>query len=138
MKFKTHNDSGLTTGISLQGHIFNSYEGLKKIFGPPIISERDDKIECQWIIELDNGDIASIYSWKEPYDKCYKWHVGGHKKRVIYTVDDIIEEAESINKKLGFLCNECDIYKKKDNFHHSEIKREYKRCNQCHDLLDNI
>ena len=137
MKFKTHSDWELAVETSLQGYTFNSYEGLKKIFGPPIIS-RDDKVECEWVIELDNGDIATIYSWKEPYDECYKWHVGGHKKRVIYAVDDIIDEAELIDKKLGFECNECELYRKKEYFHHSELKKEYKICNECFDLLDNI
>ena len=120
-----------------QGYTFNSYEGLKKIFGPPIIS-RDVKVECEWVVEFENGDIATIYSWKEPYDECYKWHVGGHKKRVIYAVDDIIDEAELIDKKLGFECNECELYRKKEYFHHSELKKEYKICNECFDLLDNI
>ena len=48
MKFKTHSDWELAVDTSLQGHIFNSYEGLKKIFGAPIIS-RDDKVECEWV-----------------------------------------------------------------------------------------
>ena len=137
MKFKTHSDWELAVDTSLQGHIFNSYEGLKKIFGAPIIS-RDDKVECEWVVELENGDIATIYSWKERYDECYKWHIGGHKKRVVDFIDDIIAEQELIDSKLGFMCDECDTYKKKEYFHNSELKKDYTICNKCHELLDNI
>ena len=137
MKFETHSDWELAVNTSLQGYIFNSYDGLKKIFGAPIIS-RDEKVECEWVIELDNGDIATIYSWKEPYDECHKWHVGGHKNRVVDIIDNIIDEVELIDKRLGFECNECELYKRKDSFHPSELKKDYTICNECFELLDNI
>ena len=92
MKFITDADGIInTTGSSYQGYIYSSYEDLLILFGKPIISN-DEKAECQWVLMLEDGHVATIYAWKENYKTCKKWNVGGKSKECYYIVDDIIQD----------------------------------------------
>jgi hypothetical protein len=67
-----------TSGTSLQGSVFTTYEHLVATFGEPTIID-GDKTRAEWILSLQ-GETVTIYDWKTdslPLEG-YDWHVGGH------------------------------------------------------------
>lgn len=61
---------------------------LKQILGHPIYSGNDgeDKVNYEWEMETDNGDVFTVYDWKEyrPLDEheIVEWHIGGMNRAV--------------------------------------------------------
>ena len=73
-------------GTGLVGHVTTTYDDLVKAFGKP---DRDgDKCTAQWIIQFDDGTVATIYDWKEPETPkaAYNWHVGGKNHAAVQLV----------------------------------------------------
>ena len=89
-----------------------SYEELTELFGTPIAreylpwsDETDNKdTRYQWLIEFEDGLLATIYDWKVDYSqKCVmtqpiEWHVGGHDPRVM----DRIYKFTRIDEKMTY------------------------------------
>ena len=73
------------------GSINCTYEKLKSLFGEGIGPSADNKCANQWVIQLENGNLISIYDWK--ISKLYlkehgknlqditKWNVGARGKK---------------------------------------------------------
>lgn len=44
-------------------------------------NDGDDKVNFEWTCETDNGDVFTIYDWKEyrtiETDEEIEWHIGG-------------------------------------------------------------
>jgi len=44
----------------------------------------EDKVNVEWICETENGDVVTIYDWKEGrtigVDEEVEFHLGGHNK----------------------------------------------------------
>jgi hypothetical protein len=65
-----------------------SVNELTKIIGEPTYESNDgeDKVNIEWELEDDNGDVITIYDWKEyrkiGYDEQIEWHVGGMSKNI--------------------------------------------------------
>jgi hypothetical protein len=65
---------------------------LTKVLGEPDYSGNDgeDKVNFEWDMETDNGDVFTVYDWKEyrPLNEIefIKWHIGGKSR-------DITEQA---------------------------------------------
>lgn len=79
-------------GTFLQGDIKCSFTNLCRVFGPPIKSY-ESKSQVEWHIQLDNGDVATIYDWKQygvPYASINNWNIGGHKQEVVNIIKDVI------------------------------------------------
>ena len=61
---------------------------LKQTFGEPSMEDNtgEDKVNFEWDMETEEGDVFSIYDWKEykelDLDKAYEWHIGAHSKSV--------------------------------------------------------
>lgn len=78
---------------------------LKSILGEPVFSDNDgtDKVNFEWELETDNGDVFTVYDWKEyrpisetePID----WHLGAHSKMVT------LDAEKEINAALSQLTN---------------------------------
>ena len=68
---------------SFHGHtITTTPERLINLFGPPTTDSNDgeDKVNMEWILELPDEYIFTIYDWKE-YKKLQmthkiQWHIG--------------------------------------------------------------
>jgi hypothetical protein len=66
--------------------IQTSYAALVKLFGEPNSEGDQYKVYREWILQADNGDVATIYDWKEGLDPAQhplhviSWHLGavGH------------------------------------------------------------
>lgn len=60
----------------------------------------EDKVNFEWICETENGDIVTIYDWKEyrslGFDEEITFHLGGHRK--IHTLNGKEELVKLLNK----------------------------------------
>jgi len=84
MKVLNENEVGnFTTGSSLKGYIYCTYQELIKVLGEPTYPDPsgDNKVQKEWVVEF-NGNVYTIYDWKT-YDSDYtmnvlnEFHVGG-------------------------------------------------------------
>jgi len=61
-----------------------SYFNLIDLFGLPTFGKSsDNKVLSEWVIEGDNGEIATIYDYKSgewDVEFVTRWHLGGNDK----------------------------------------------------------
>ena len=89
---------------SLQGYITVPYQKLIETFGKP--EEGDGyKVDAEWVIEFEDGTIATIYNWKNgknycgssglPVSRIEEWNVGGKDKDAVKKVCQILGVKET-------------------------------------------
>jgi len=78
--------------------ITTSINELTRVLGEPSYTGdfSEDKVTVEWICERENGDIVTIYDWKE-----YRWidknekiefHLGGHSQLITFNgKEDLVE-----------------------------------------------
>jgi len=59
------------------------YELIRVLGNPNYINNNGkDKVNVEWVCERANGDIVTIYDWKESrsikFDEVIEFHLGGH------------------------------------------------------------
>lgn len=98
--YNTHNDKHIDCNMTcLQGYITADYDTLVELFGEP--TEGDNyKVDAEWLLEFEDGTIATIYNWKNgrnycehegfPVEEITDWHIGGHNKRAVHCVEDVL------------------------------------------------
>ncbi len=71
-------------GTSFHDHTFSATVGdLRKSLGEPYCEQNDgeDKVNFEWIMETEEGQVFTIYDWKEyrrlDEDETVEWHIGG-------------------------------------------------------------
>jgi hypothetical protein len=81
-------------GTCLQGRIKTTFDRLEEVFGEPLYPDSfDGKVICEWILEFEDGLIATIYCWKVksvPLGE-YDWHIGGHSEKVVEYIKNHLE-----------------------------------------------
>tara|TARA_B100000900_G_C20407987_1_gene645630 strand:- start:340 stop:660 length:321 start_codon:yes stop_codon:yes gene_type:complete len=105
MGFITHNDDYFDeeaiNGSHRQGYIEADYERLLGLFGKPHCGD-GYKVDWEWSIEFEDGEIATIYNWKSgPNYGCYDvgpgqiktWNVGGFSQRALTNLEKVINAA---------------------------------------------
>jgi hypothetical protein len=76
-----------------------SVNELIKVIGEPtyVVNDGEDKVNIEWELEDDNGNVITIYDWKEyrkiGYDEKINWHIGGKNKDI---TDNAKEEIEYV------------------------------------------
>jgi hypothetical protein len=81
------------TNKSLNGTSFHmstvsaTVNELKQVLGEVrYTGDFDDKVQNEWLMELKNGDVFSVYDWKEykqySNDDVIEWHIGGHDRTI--------------------------------------------------------
>jgi hypothetical protein len=76
-----------------------SVNELIKIIGEPTYEDNtgEDKVNIEWVLEDDNGNVVTIYDWKQyrkiGYDEKIEWHIGGMGKDI---TDNTKEEIEYV------------------------------------------
>ena len=86
-------------GSSYRGVVNTTYEKLVTVFGPPQEGPHDrtlDKITCEWRLRFEDGDIVTIYDWKEtdtPMGE-YERHVGGFRSTALEKVTKALESLK--------------------------------------------
>lgn len=74
-----------------------SVNQLIKVLGEPDYDGNtgEDKTNFEWDMELESGDVFTVYDWKEyrmiDLDEEIEWHIGGHSGSV---TDDAANEIE--------------------------------------------
>jgi hypothetical protein len=78
-----------TSGTSFYDVTFKaSVNKLISIIGEPTMEDNTgkDKVNFDWHMEIDNGDVFTIYDWKEyrklDLDENIEWHIGAHSKPI--------------------------------------------------------
>ena len=79
-------------GTSFHNHTFKASKAyLTNVIGEPEWTERayqniTEKVQNEWICETEDGDVFTIYDWKEyrEYgdDEIIEWHIGGFNGKV--------------------------------------------------------
>ena len=98
--YKTHNDKSISCNMScLQGYITADYDRFVELFGEPTIGD-EYKIDAEWIVEFDNGTVATIYNWKngrnylghegDPVEVITDWHIGGYNRQAVSLIEDVL------------------------------------------------
>lgn len=87
------------TGTSWHGAtVTASVNELTRILGNPSCATNDgeDKTNFEWWMSTANGDVFTIYDWKEyrtlSHDEPIDWHIGGHSPSVTRVVADLIRK----------------------------------------------
>ena len=100
---KINNDSTDVCGTSLVGYLPHPtpYEDIVKIFGNPLFEGDGYKTDAEWIIEFDDGEVATIYNWKNGKNYCgndgleieliTNWNIGGNSQDVVYRIVEMIQ-----------------------------------------------
>ena len=83
----------LVNGSSYQGQVLATFEQLVETFGKPEIDEEGYKVRVEWMLQFEDGTIATIYDWKEEchYTDVTDWHIGGFNKTAVALVTDKLE-----------------------------------------------
>ena len=92
-----------TDGTSFTGATFDaSVNQLKKIFGEPDNEDNtgEDKVNFDWDLETDDGDVFTIYDWKEyrviDKDEIIGWHIGAKSRLVaIIAMDEVKKQLQN-------------------------------------------
>lgn len=112
MEFQTHNDNEIcTNGTSMQDKCDHdiTYDDIVGVFGNPLIypvwdKRSDGKVDAEWIIEFDDGEVATIYNWLSGHNylgdkgakpaelKGEQWHIGGRSIGVANRVLRLLRE----------------------------------------------
>lgn len=107
MKFITHNQDLINTNMThLQGHITCTYAQLVSTFGEPMKDGFDDyKSDAEWLVQYEDGTVATIYNWKNGINYCGSedgiptqditdWHIGGKsEKAYLHTIHTLFGSA---------------------------------------------
>ena len=71
-------------GTSFHNHTFSATVGdLRKALGEPYCEQNDgeDKVNFDWIMETEDGEVFTVYDWKEyrqlDENEDIEWHIGG-------------------------------------------------------------
>jgi hypothetical protein len=68
--------------------ILANVQDLIKALGEPTIQDNtgEDKVNFEWDCETEEGDVFTIYDWKEYREindiEVIEWHIGAHSKSV--------------------------------------------------------
>jgi len=72
---------------------------LRKVLGEPECESNDgqSKVNFEWTMETDNGDVFTVYDWKEyrslGESDTIEWHIGGYSKTVTQQAKCEIRQA---------------------------------------------
>ena len=71
---------------------------LTRVLGEPSYTGdfSEDKVTVEWICERENGDVITIYDWKEyrslGKDEKIEFHLGGHSQLITFNgKEDLVE-----------------------------------------------
>ena len=94
-----------TTSKEVDGTSFHettincSVATLRKVLGEPEYEPNDgeDKINFEWVLETDSGDVFTVYDWKEyrslSESDMIEWHIGGRNRTSTEQAKSEIREA---------------------------------------------
>ena len=95
-----HRTSRSASGTSFHGTTIEATPNqLMSILGIPSRKSGDGKVTMDFVAQLDNGGVFTVYDWKygRPIgmDETIEWHIGGHS----------LKDTEQAEKELKTLLN---------------------------------
>ena len=98
--FLTHNEKEINvSGSSLVGYVNTTYSKLVEKFNEPTNAD-GYKIDAEWKIEFPDGEIATIYNYKDgknyngseglEVEEITEWHIGGFNDSVVERIIKIL------------------------------------------------
>jgi hypothetical protein len=85
-------------GTSFFNHTIQaSVSDLRQILGLPVYDKNDgeDKVNFEWVMETKDGDVFTVYDWKEYRElketDIVGWHIGGHNAQVTAQANEELE-----------------------------------------------
>ena len=95
MRFIKTKDLKKTEKTGRIGTLEASYDEIIEELGEPCFGESpDNKIRAEWVLQFENGMVATIYDYKEydiPLEEVTSWSIGGHKAEVADLVTELFE-----------------------------------------------
>ena len=89
-----------TDGTSFQNVTFKaSVQQLINVFGEPTVHDNtgEDKVNFEWDMETEDGDVFTIYDWKEyrklDLDETIEFHIGSFSKSISNIAQEEVEKA---------------------------------------------
>lgn len=88
-------------GTHLQGYVTTTRDHIESVLGEPLEYGEGSKVTTEWVIEFEDGTVATIYDWKRyedgapDFDEVYEWHIGGK------TWDAALRVSEALGKGVG-------------------------------------
>ena len=84
-------------GTSLQGYMPATYEQLVERFGQPE-GDAGDKTTVEWLLQFEDGTVATIYDWKEYSTPVgmYHWHIGGKSNLAVARVQQAFKQKATV------------------------------------------
>lgn len=87
-------------GTSFHGTVIKTtVEKLRQVCGEPSYENNTgrDKANFDWVLETEDGDVFTIYDWKEyrsiDETELIEFHIGGHGMLVTLQAKEELEEA---------------------------------------------
>lgn len=102
LDFMTPQKDGIdidTCGTSLRGRISTTRAKLSEVFGQPHFYGEGDKVTTEWIIEFEDGTVATIYDWKRyelgipGLNEIEEYHIGGFSFDAVDQVNEAMKET---------------------------------------------
>ena len=99
MKVAVNTTSG--NGTHLQGSVMTTLARLKELLGKPEYEDHigwpHEKTTTEWVLEFEDGVVATIYDWKERFQPTeeYDWHIGGKSKVAAHRVEALVSGEEN-------------------------------------------
>lgn len=93
-----------TNGTSFHGHTIRL--SLNELLGfcgfePHSYMGTDDKVQYEWEMETDDGDVFTIYDWKEyrifQDHEVIEWHIGSHTPEIC---EEALHELQRYKQQL--------------------------------------
>lgn len=104
-------------GTSFHDSVINTtVNKLIKVLGKPVFGDNSgtDKINFEWVMELNSGDVFTVYDYKEyrvlDPNEIIEWHIGGMDKNV--TDAALVEISLALNNVKDEWDQVIDNYKK--------------------------
>jgi len=100
--YVTHNDQHIRVdGTHLLARLSNlSYHRIVEMFGEPSDRFDDYKSDAEWMVQFDDGEVATIYNYKNGRNYCGPdapakeeitiWNVGGQNKDVVLRLHQLL------------------------------------------------
>ena len=88
-----------TSGTSFHQHTITAtrQELIDALGEPDYVNGVEEKTQYEWEFETSEGDVFTIYDWKEYYvhdaDVQLTWHIGGHSWMITATAKEEIQAA---------------------------------------------
>jgi hypothetical protein len=103
-KISRVNDKNIkVSGTCFMGTLRATYSQIVSKLGSPDDSFDSYKTDAEWVIEFEDGTVATIYNWKDGKNYCgesgldvseiTEWHIGGCRPHVETWVVDYIHNS---------------------------------------------